>query len=103
MSPLGDSVYHGLVGGTIRYTGHAPEGRASPAVGPTPRHSVRPYSHGGDGGIAATIRAGVPRPMESAAPRPRWLGVPLTDERRRAVAAYVHSLSPPATAPAGPV
>lgn len=83
MIALGDSIFHGRVGGAICQTCHGVGGKAGP-MAPDLTDAAWLHSDGSYEGIANTIKAGV---------MPPYGGAPLSDDRWRAVAAYVYSLS----------
>lgn len=87
---LGDSVYHGRVGGGTCFACHGTRG----AGGLTPPLTSGSWVHS-DGSYAAilrVVREGVPRPSQAPTPMPPMGGVQLTPEHLRAVAAYVYTL-----------
>ena len=89
---LGDSIFHGQVGGATCYACHGQNGEGS-AVGAKLNDSE--WLHG-DGSLAAiekTIQAGVPKPKQAPAPMPPMGGAALSPEQVKAAAAYVYSLS----------
>ena len=90
---LGDSVFHGKVGGALCYVCHGPAGKGVNGLGPnlTDKEWVN-----GDGTlpfIEKTILEGVPKPKKMPAPMPPKGGGQLTDAQIKAAAAYVWSLS----------
>ena len=92
---LGDSVYHGRVGGALCYVCHGSAGKGVTGIGPnlTDREWLN-----GDGtaeAIAKVITEGVAKPKKAPAPMPPKGGGQLTDAQIKAAAAYVHSLGQP--------
>ena len=92
---LGDSVFHGKVGGALCYVCHGPAGKGVAGLGPnlTDKEWVN-----GDGTlpfIEKTVTEGVAKPKKMPAPMPPKGGGQLTDAHVKAVAAYVFSLSQP--------
>jgi mono/diheme cytochrome c family protein len=90
---LGDSVFHGKVGGALCYVCHGPAGKGVNGLGPnlTDKEWVN-----GDGTlpfIEKTILDGVPKPKKMPAPMPPKGGGQLTEAQVKAAAAYVWSLS----------
>ena len=90
---LGDSVFHGKVGGALCYVCHGPAGKGVNGLGPnlTDKEWVN-----GDGSlpfIEKVILDGVPKPKKMPAPMPPKGGGQLSDPQIKAAAAYVWSLS----------
>ena len=90
---LGDSVFHGKVGGALCYVCHGPAGKGVNGLGPnlTDKEWVN-----GDGSlpfIEKIILDGVSKPKKMPAPMPPKGGGQLTDPQIKAAAAYVWSLS----------
>jgi mono/diheme cytochrome c family protein len=92
MIALGDSIFHGRVGGAICQTCHGVGGKAGP-MAPDLTDAAWLHSDGSYEGIANTIKAGVMTPKQFTGVMPPYGGAPLPDDRWRAVAAYVYSLS----------
>jgi len=90
---LGDSVYHGLVGGGTCQACHGPDAKGS-AIGPDLTDSEWLHSDGSHASIVATITSGVPNPKKHPAAMPPLGGGALSPDQVRAVAAYVYSLRP---------
>jgi mono/diheme cytochrome c family protein len=95
MLALGDSVFHGKVGGALCYVCHGPGGKGVTGLGPnlTDKEWVN-----GDGTlpfIEKTILEGVAKPKKMPAPMPPKGGGQLTDAHIKAAAAYVFALSQP--------
>jgi mono/diheme cytochrome c family protein len=89
---LGDSIFHGLVGGGTCSACHGQDAKGT-AVAPdlTDQQWIN-----GDGSYDFMVRIitnGVPQPKQHPAPMPPKGGAPLTDEQVKAVAAYEYSLS----------
>lgn len=89
---LGDSIFHGLIGASSCQACHGPKGDAG-VTAPNLTDAEWLHSDGSYEGIAKTIKAGVMAPKQYSSVMPPYGGVILTDERWRAVAAYVYSLS----------
>ena len=92
---LGDSVFHGRVGGALCYVCHGPSGKGVPGLGPnlTDQEWVN-----GDGTLVfleKVVEEGVAKPKKMPAPMPPKGGGQLTAPQIRAAAAYVYSLSHP--------
>jgi mono/diheme cytochrome c family protein len=95
MLALGDSVFHGKVGGALCYVCHGPAGKGVAGLGPN--LTDKEWLHG-DGSVAfieKTVVEGVPKPKKAPAPMPPKGGGQLSDEQVKAVASYVFSLSHP--------
>jgi mono/diheme cytochrome c family protein len=89
---LGDSIFHGQVGGGTCTVCHGQDAKGSP-VGPNLTDNEWLHSDGSLEGITKTIVNGVPQPKNAPAPMPPKGGAALTDEQVKAVAAYEYSLS----------
>jgi mono/diheme cytochrome c family protein len=92
---LGDSIFHGKVGGALCYVCHGPAGKGVTGLGPnlTDKEWVN-----GDGTLAfieKVVTEGVPKPKKAPAPMPPKGGGTLSDAQIKAAAAYVFSLSQP--------
>ena len=92
---LGDSVFHGKVGGALCYVCHGPKGKGVAGLGPdlTDREWLN-----GDGSvafIAKLVADGVAKPKKMPAPMPPKGGGQLNEAQITAAAAYVWSLSHP--------
>lgn len=94
MIALGDSVFHGKIGATSCQACHGPGGTAGSAA-PDLTDGEWLHSDGSYEGIANTIKSGVMAPKQFSSVMPPYGGVVLPDDRWRAVAAYVYSLSHP--------
>ncbi len=88
---LGDSIFHGQVGGATCYACHGQNGEGS-AVGATLNDKEWLHSDGSLPAIVKTIKTGVPKPTKAPAPMPPMGGAALSDDQVNAVAAYVYSL-----------
>lgn len=91
MIALGDSIFHGKIGASSCQACHGAGGKAG-AAAPDLTDAEWLHSDGSYEGIANTIKAGVMSPKQFSSVMPPYGGVMLTDERWRAVAAYVYSL-----------
>jgi mono/diheme cytochrome c family protein len=89
---LGDSIFHGQVGGGTCYACHGQDGKGT-GVGPNLTDAEWLNTDGSLEGIMKTIQTGVPTPKKAPAPMPPMGGASLTPEQVRAVAAYEYSLS----------
>lgn len=90
---LGDSIFHGRVGGALCYVCHGPAGKGVTGLGPnlTDKEWVN-----GDGTLAfieKVVTEGVAKPKKMPAPMPPKGGGQLTESQIKAAAAYVYSLS----------
>ena len=89
---LGDSIFHGKIGASSCQACHGADGAAGVAA-PVLTDAEWLHSDGSYEGIANTIKAGVMSPKQFSSVMPPYGGVMLTEERWRAVAAYVYSIS----------
>ncbi len=89
---LGDSIFHGKIGASSCQACHGAGGKAG-AAAPDLTDAEWLHSDGSYEGIANTIKAGVMAPKQFSSVMPPYGGVMLPDDRWRAVAAYVYSLS----------
>jgi len=94
MIALGDSLYHGLIGATSCQACHGPRGRDG-AAAPALADGDWLHSDGSWEGIYKTIKSGVMAPKVFSSVMPPYGGAMMTEERTRAVAAYVYRLSNP--------
>ena len=92
MSALGDSVYHGQVGGGTCAGCHGSDARGTP-LGPDLTSGRWLWGDGSLDAIANTIARGVPAPKEHTGVMPPMGGAQLTRAQVRAAAAYVYALS----------
>jgi mono/diheme cytochrome c family protein len=92
---LGDSVYHGRVGGALCYVCHGPNGKGVDGVGPNLTDKEWLNADGSLSSIEKVVTEGVAKPKKMPAPMPPKGGGQLTDAQIKAAAAYVHSLSHP--------
>ena len=90
---LGDSIFHGKVGGGTCITCHQANAKGIPGLAPDLTDKTWLHGDGSLAAIIATIEKGVPEPKQAASPMLPKGGVNLTSEQIRAVAAYVYSLS----------
>lgn len=93
MVALGDSVFHGKVGGGTCYVCHGQDGKGTQGLAPDLTTGKWLNGDGGFAFIVNTVQKGVPTPKESPAAMPPMGGVNLAADQVRAVAAYVYSLS----------
>jgi mono/diheme cytochrome c family protein len=89
---LGDSIFHGQVGGAACTACHGQDAKGTP-VGPNLTDNEWLHADGTVEGIARVITSGVPKPKNAPAPMPPKGGATLTDDQVKAAAAYVYSLS----------
>ena len=89
---LGDSSFHGQVGGGTCSACHGQDAKGT-AVAPDLTDSQWLNGDGSYQFIVNTITNGVPKPKQHPAPMPPKGGAPLTDDQVKAVAAYEYSLS----------
>jgi glucose/arabinose dehydrogenase len=94
MVVLGDSIYHGQVGGAACAGCHGANGTGSPQ-GPSLTSGKWLWSDGSFRGILKVITAGVPKPKQYRSPMPPLGGAQLTKDQASALAAYVWGLSHP--------
>ncbi len=92
MLALGDSLFHGLIGATSCQACHGPDGTQA-TVAPNLVDAEWLHSDGSWEGIYKTVVSGVMAPKKFQSVMPPYGGIPMTEERTRAVAAYVYSLS----------
>jgi mono/diheme cytochrome c family protein len=88
---LGDSIFHGQVGGGTCYVCHGQDAHGS-AVAPNLTDAEWLHNDGTLAGITGTITSGVPKPTKAPAPMPPMGGATLSPDQVKAVATYVHSL-----------
>jgi mono/diheme cytochrome c family protein len=89
---LGDSIFHGLVGGGTCSACHGQDAKGT-AVAPDLTDNTWLNGDGSYQFIVNTVTNGVPQPKQHPAPMPPKGGAPLTDDQVKAVAAYEYSLS----------
>jgi mono/diheme cytochrome c family protein len=89
---LGDSIFHGKVGGGTCSACHGQDAKGT-AVAPDLTDQQWINGDGSYDFIVRTVTDGVPKPKQHPAPMPPKGGAPLTDEQVKAVAAYEYSLS----------
>ena len=89
---LGDSIFHGQVGGGTCTACHGQDAKGT-AIAPDLTDSKWINGDGSYQFLVNTITNGVPKPKEHPAPMPPKGGAPLTDDQVKAVAAYEYSLS----------
>jgi mono/diheme cytochrome c family protein len=89
---LGDSIFHGQVGGGTCSACHGQDAKGT-AVAPDLTDSQWLNGDGSYQFIVNTVTNGVPQPKQHPAPMPPKGGAPLTDDQVKAVAAYEYSLS----------
>ena len=89
---LGDSIFHGKVGGGTCTACHGQDAKGT-AVAPDLTDQQWLNGDGSYDFIVRTVTDGVPHPKQHPAPMPPKGGAPLTDDQVKAVAAYEYSLS----------
>jgi len=94
MVALGDSIFHGKIGAASCQACHGAQGKAG-AAAPDLTDGEWLHSDGSYEGIAKTVKSGVMAPKEFSSVMPPYGGVMLSDERWRAVSAYVYRLNNP--------
>ena len=92
---LGDSVFHGRVGGALCYVCHGANGKGVAGIGPNLTDKEWLNADGSVASIEKVVTEGVAKPKKLPAPMPPKGGGQLTDGQVKAVAAYVYSLSHP--------
>ena len=92
---LGDSVFHGRVGGALCYVCHGPNGKGVAGIGPNLTDKEWLNADGSIASIEKVVTEGVAKPKKLPAPMPPKGGGQLTEGQIKAVAAYVYSLSHP--------
>jgi hypothetical protein len=88
---LGDSIFHGQVGGATCYVCHGQDAKGT-GVGPNLTDSEWLNNDGSLDGIIKTVQSGVPQPKKAPAPMPPMGGASLSPDQVKAVATYEHSL-----------
>jgi mono/diheme cytochrome c family protein len=91
LTALGDSIFHGQVGGATCYVCHGQDAKGT-GVGPNLTDAEWLNTDGTLAGITGTIQSGVAKPKKAPAPMPPMGGASLSPDQVKAVAAYVHSL-----------
>lgn len=91
---LGDSVFHGRVGGALCFVCHGPAGKGVNGLGPSLTDKEWLNADGSLPSLQKVILEGVPKPRKMPAPMPPKGGGQLSDAQVRAAAAYVWSLGP---------
>jgi mono/diheme cytochrome c family protein len=92
---LGDSVFHGKVGGALCYVCHGPAGKGVPGLGPNLTDKEWVNGDGSPAFLAKVITDGVAKPKKFPAPMPPKGGGQLTEAQVKGAAAYVYTLSQP--------
>ena len=92
---LGESVFHGRVGGALCYVCHGANGKGVTGIGPNLTDKEWLNADGSIASIEKVVTEGVAKPKKMPAPMPPKGGGQLTEEQVKAVAAYVYSLSHP--------
>ena len=97
MIALGDSVFHGQVGGGTCSVCHGADAKGTTGLAPDLTGGTWLHGDGSYAFIVGLVEQGVPDPKQFPAPMPPKGGAKLRPEQVRAVAAYVYSLSRPKT------
>ena len=92
---LGDSIFHGRVGGGVCYSCHGPDAKGVAGLAPDLTSGKWLHGDGSYAFIVRTIEKGVPQPKQAMAAMPPMGGGNLGPAEIHAVAAYVFSLSHP--------
>lgn len=92
MLALGDSLFHGLIGATSCQACHGPHADQG-TVAPNLTDDEWLHSDGSWEGIYKTIVSGVSAPKKFTSMMPPYGGVPMSEDKTRAVSAYVYRLS----------
>ncbi len=92
---LGDSVFHGRVGGALCFVCHGPGGKGVSGLGPNLTDKEWLNVDGSMASIEKVVTEGVAKPKKAPAPMPPKGGGQLTEVQIKAAAAYVYSLSHP--------
>ena len=92
---LGDSVFHGKVGGATCFACHGADAKGTAGLAPALTGPKWLHADGSYSSILKVVQQGVPKPKQSPAPMPAMGGANLTPMQVRAVAAYVYALSHP--------
>ncbi len=92
MIALGDSIYHGLVGGAPCVGCHGADAKGTP-LAPDLTDNKWLWGDGSLRSVEQTIARGVPKPKEHTGVMPPMGGAKLTSQQLHAVAAYVYALS----------
>lgn len=95
MVALGDSVFHGKVGGALCYVCHGPAGKGVTGLGPNLTDKEWLHGDGGYTFITKVVTEGVAKPKKLPAPMPPKGGGALSEAHVKAAAAYVYSLTHP--------
>lgn len=88
----GKRVYEGE-GGAICMTCHGKDAKGVSGIGPDLTDGKWLHGDGSFEFLKRVVKEGVMQPKESPSVMPPYGGVPLSDERVAAVAAYIHSLN----------
>jgi cbb3-type cytochrome c oxidase subunit III len=94
MISLGDSIYHGQVGGATCAGCHGTDAKGT-RLAPDLTDNQWIWGDGSLASITRTIREGVSAPKQHTGVMPPMGGAQLTPAQLAAVGAYVHSLSHP--------
>jgi cytochrome c5 len=94
MLALGDSVFHGRVGGAACTTCHGADAKGT-SLGPDLTDRTWLHTDGTYQSIVNVVTLGVEQPKRYPAAMPPMGGATLTPDQVKAVAAYVYSLNAP--------
>lgn len=92
MVALGDSIYHGQVGGATCTGCHGANGTGSP-LGPDLTSKQLLWSDGSFAGLMKSITEGVPQPKKYRSPMPPLGGAQLSPDQVKALTAYIWTLN----------
>ena len=90
---LGESIFTGKTAGGLCWTCHGMNAKGMKGLGPDLTDKTWLHGDGSVEFVLKTVKAGIPKPKQSATPMPPYGGIPLNDAQVAAVAAYVTSLS----------
>ncbi|MBL0169505.1 MAG: c-type cytochrome [Gemmatimonadaceae bacterium] len=91
MLALGDSLFHGLIGATSCQACHGADAKQA-TVAPDLTDAEWLHSDGSWEGIYKTVTTGVSVPKKFTSVMPPYGGIPMSEEKTRAVTAYVYKL-----------
>ena len=89
----GKKVFEGKSGGALCFSCHGMNAKGLPGIGPDLTDGKWLHGDGGVQFLSQLVKAGVPKPKQSAAAMPPMGGAKLTDAQLHAVAVYLASLN----------
>lgn len=92
---LGDSIFHGKAAGGTCFVCHQQNAKGLPGLAPDLTDKKWIHGDGSYAFIVETVKKGVPKPKQAAAPMLPRGGTAMNDAQVAAVAAYVFTLSAP--------